>query len=106
MPNIIVTDISGEISEIGVDAGVVLMEVLNENDFDEIEGVCGGIRSCATCHVYIKANWKDKLSVKSVEEQDLMSGLEAYNDDSRLSCQIIVCDKLNGLELTIAPMEE
>jgi len=106
VPNIIVTNTDGELSKIGVADGDVLMEVLNENDFEEIEGVCGGIRSCATCHVYIKPSWKNKLPEKSTEEQNLVSGLEAYNDDSRLSCQIVMCDKLNGLELSIAPMEE
>ena len=106
MPNIIVTNIDGERSEIETQAGDILMEVLSDNDFDEIEGVCGGICSCATCHIYIKPEWSNKLPVKKAEEEDLVSGLDAYQDNSRLSCQIVLSDDLHGLELTIAPMED
>jgi len=97
---------NGERSEVEAQTGDILMEVLNENDFDEIEGVCGGICSCATCHIYVEPKWADKLPAQNEEEQGLVSGLEAYNEKSRLSCQITVSDELDGLELTIAPMEE
>ncbi|MFC0117651.1 2Fe-2S iron-sulfur cluster-binding protein [Pseudoalteromonas xiamenensis] len=106
MPNIIVTDTEGQRSEVPIAVGEILMEVLNENDFEEIEGVCGGIRSCATCHVYVKEGWLDKLSDKHEEELELLSGLSTQQTNSRLSCQIQMTDALDGLELTIAPFED
>ena len=106
MPNVIVTDVEGQHSTIAVGEGEILMEVLNENDFEEIEGVCGGIRSCATCHVYVDQKWQDKLTDKHQEETELLSGLEAQQANSRLSCQIIMTRELDGLEVTVAPMED
>ncbi|ANT67158.1 2Fe-2S iron-sulfur cluster-binding protein [Aeromonas hydrophila] len=106
MPNIIVTDTEGQCKEVSIEIGENLMEVLNDNDYEEIEGVCGGIRSCATCHIYVKNSWLEKLSSKHEEEVELLSGLSKRQSNSRLSCQIEMTDALDMLELTIAPFED
>lgn len=81
-----------------------LMEALRDGNFD-VAAVCGGMCSCATCHVYIDDAWFDRLPPREENEQDLVGGLEYYRELSRLSCQISLADDLDGLRVTLAPEE-
>jgi 2Fe-2S ferredoxin len=105
MPTIYVTDIYGQEHTVCAPAGRKLMEVLREYDFG-IAASCGGYCSCATCHVYIDPSWVHRLPDIQSDEQDLLSMLTTYDEStSRLSCQVMLTDALDGLRLTVAPEE-
>lgn len=105
MPRLIVTTRSGEVVEIRGASGSSLMEILHDNDL-EVAAICGGQCSCGTCHVYIAADWLNKLPGRHPLESELLQELEFYKDaNSRLSCQIELNDSLDGLTLTVAPHE-
>lgn len=105
MPELKVTNIAGEQSTIEVDAGQTLMEALRDNAYDEIEAVCGGGCACATCHVYIDAAWLDKLEPRSDDEEMVVSSVDNFKDNSRLSCQVTLSDELDGMAVIIADQD-
>jgi 2Fe-2S ferredoxin len=82
--------------------GSSVMEVIRDAGGDGFLALCGGCCSCATCHVYIADNWRDKLSPMSHDENDLLETFDHRNEGSRLSCQINYTAALNGLRLVIA----
>ena len=96
MPKLIITSRSGKKSEIEYDSNFTLMETLRDNGYD-IEASCGGCCACATCHVYIDKKWFDKLPETSDSEQDMLDVAFEPNKSSRLSCQIITTEELDGL---------
>lgn len=105
MPRIFVTARDGKLREIEADANSTLMEVIRDEGLD-IEALCGGCCSCATCHVYIDPAFADLMPPMS-EDEDML--LEASNQRkaalSRLSCQIRVTEEMEGLSLTVAPAD-
>ena len=84
------------------DNNSTLMEVIRDEGLD-IEAACGGCCACATCHVYIKENWLDKLTHKGDEEESMLDQAFDVKNNSRLSCQIELSEELDGLELELAP---
>jgi len=103
---IYVTDREGKDHVLELEAGTSLMEPLRELDGGCIEALCGGMCSCATCHVFIAAEWYGKLPPPSDDELELLEGTESFQQDqSRLCCQVRVREELEGLQLTIAPEE-
>ena len=86
---------------IDVQNGLTVMEGAVQNDIPGIDADCGGGMACATCHVYVKEDWWDKLSNKEDGEEDMLDMAYEPNKFSRLSCQIIVSDELDGLEVSI-----
>jgi 2Fe-2S ferredoxin len=105
MPTLNVTNRAGEQHQIDGKAGATLMEVLRDNDMD-VEAICGGCCSCATCHVFIEGDWAAKLLARSEDEQELVEETESYQaDTSRLSCQITLTDDMEGMAVTVAPEE-
>lgn len=81
------------------------METLREQDFG-VAAICGGMCSCATCHVWISPDWVAKLPPVHGDEMELIAELDSYKaNESRLSCQIPFTAALDGLRLTIAPDE-
>ena len=102
MPTIYVTDRSGEEKAVSVDGDMTVMEAIRDNGFDELLALCGGCCSCATCHVHVDADWKDKLPAMSEDEDDLLESSDHRNETSRLSCQLEVTADLDGLKVTIA----
>jgi 2Fe-2S ferredoxin len=91
----------GKMAVIEAIEGWSVMEVLRDSNVG-IEGICGGQCDCASCHVYIDPKWCDQLSSMRDEEEDKLDELPSIQSNSRLSCQIIWGDQLDGLELTIA----
>lgn len=102
MPTIMVTGRSGEEKAVTVDNGINVMEAIRDNGFDELLALCGGCCSCATCHVHVDPDWKDKLPAMSEDEDDLLESSDHRDEHSRLSCQIEVMDALDGLKVRIA----
>ena len=85
---------------VDVQNGLTVMEGAVQNDIPGIDADCGGGMACATCHVYVKDDWFDKLPVKEDGEEDMLDMAYEPKKNSRLSCQIIVSDELEGLEIT------
>lgn len=85
----------------GVD-GWRLMELLRDYKLG-VEGICGGQADCASCHVYVDPAWTDRLPAPREEEEDKLDELPSLAETSRLSCQIIWSDALDGLAVTVAP---
>ena len=103
MPEIILTTRTGEQKSFEATPGNSLMQTICDQGVDELLALCGGVCSCATCHVYIDAAFADSLPPISADEDALLAGSSHRTPDSRLSCQIPVTEALDGLKLTIAP---
>ena len=86
---------------IDVENGLTVMEGAVQNDIPGIDADCGGGMACATCHVYVKEDWFDKLPKKEDGEEDMLDMAFEPKSNSRLSCQIIVSDELDGLVVNI-----
>lgn len=99
---ILVTDHEGAEHELeGLD-GWRVMEVIRDWGLN-IKAECGGACSCATCHVFVDEGWYGKLPPMSDDEEDLIFSTMDQKSTSRLSCQIILNDDLDGLKVTLAP---
>ncbi len=101
-----VTDFDGQTHELEGIEGWRVMEIIRDNGLP-IRADCGGACCCATCHVYVAEDWQAKLYPQSDDERDLLDdqGI-GLKDNSRLSCQILMSEELDGLELTLAPGSE
>ena len=86
---------------IDVQNGLTVMEGAVQNDIPGIDADCGGGMACATCHVYINEDWLDKLPTKEDGEEDMLDMAYEPKKNSRLSCQIVVSDEIDGLVLNI-----
>ena len=86
---------------IDVQNGLTVMEGAIQNDIPGIDADCGGGMSCATCHVYVNEEWLDKLPKKEDGEEDMLDMAFEPKKNSRLSCQLIVSDILEGLVVSI-----
>jgi 2Fe-2S ferredoxin len=86
---------------VDVQNGLTVMEGAVQNDIPGIDADCGGGMSCATCHVYVKKDWYDKLPKKELGEDDMLDQAYEPKSNSRLSCQIIVSDELDGLSVNM-----
>ena len=86
---------------IEIQNGLTVMEGAVQNDIPGIDADCGGGMACATCHVYVKENWLDKLPKKEDGEEDMLDMAFEPKKNSRLSCQLIVSDELDGLVVDI-----
>lgn len=68
-----------------------------------VDAVCGGLCSCATCHVYLDGEWIGRVPPPKEDEADLLEELDTARQGSRLSCQLTFTEELDGLTLEIAP---
>ena len=101
MSKITYIESSGKSHTVDVKNGLTVMEGAIQNDIPGIDADCGGGMSCATCHVYVKENWFDKMPKKEDGEEDMLDMAFEPKNNSRLSCQLIVSDELDGLEVNI-----
>ena len=100
MPKILFTDHSGTTREVEAKNGTSIMEAAVQNMIPGIDADCGGACACATCHVYIDAAWTPKLKDKDDMEESMLDFAEDVQDNSRLSCQILMNDDLDGIQVT------
>ncbi|HKD47496.1 MAG TPA: 2Fe-2S iron-sulfur cluster-binding protein [Rhizomicrobium sp.] len=82
--------------------GWSVMEILRDGGLD-IAAECGGACACATCHVYVDNGWIEKLPPRSDAETDMLDMALAVESNSRLSCQIVCSEALDGIKVTVAP---
>ena len=78
-----------------------LMELIDDHKIAEPYGICCGEPHCGTCHVYVDEDWLDKLPAKEDGEEDMLDMAFEPKNNSRLSCQLIVSDELDGLIVNI-----
>ena len=100
MPKITYTNKSNNSKTIDVESGLTVMEGAIQNDIPGIDADCGGSMACATCHVYVEEKWLNKLPKVEDAENDMIDMAFEPKKNSRLSCQIIVTDELDGLIVT------
>lgn len=97
-----VTDYDGVEHKLDGLEGWRAMEVIRDSGLP-IKAECGGACACATCHVYVAPEWVSKLVPPTADEELSLDDAMAVEDNSRLSCQIILNEELEGLKLTLAP---
>lgn len=101
-PKLIVTDRAGTEHQLVGLNGWRVMEVISDYGLP-IKAECGGALQCATCHVYVDPEWLDKLPSKHSDEDERLDDAFHVKSNSRLSCQILMSDDLDGLRVTLAP---
>jgi 2Fe-2S ferredoxin len=103
MAQMVVVDRDGKEHEIEARTGLKIMEVLRELDYG-VAAICGGLCSCATCHVYVDPAWTARLPKPQSDELELLRELGDYKEAvSRLSCQVDFTEQLSGIKVAIAP---
>lgn len=101
---IFVTDHDGEEHALDAVEGWRVMEIIRDHGM-KIKAECGGACACATCHVYVHEDWLDRVMPLGDEEEDMLDEAFDLQDNSRLSCQLIMDEALDGLKVTLAPAD-
>ena len=97
MPKITFIDATGVSRSVDAEVGATVMEAAIKNGIPGVEAECGGACACATCHVYVDEEWREKTGEPSPMEEDMLDFGFDVRPNSRLSCQIKVTDELDGL---------
>lgn len=105
MPALEVTTRDGAQFTIEAINGSSMMEALRDSGETDLIAMCGGCCACATCHVEIGGEWIARVGEAGEDEADMMSDLANRTPASRLSCQIIMRDELDGIRLRITQEE-
>ena len=92
---------SGEARTVEREDGT-LMEAAVENEIDGIDADCGGVCSCATCHVHVEPEWTERVGPAGPMEQALLELQDGANERSRLACQVRLGPELDGLIVRVA----
>jgi 2Fe-2S ferredoxin len=101
MPKITYIEPDGAERIVDVKAGLSLMEGAINNSVNGIEADCGGVCACATCHVYVDADWVEAAGPRTDIEEAMLDLANEVRDNSRLSCQLKVTDDMDGLTVSI-----
>jgi len=101
LPKVTYIGADGSKYPVEIDEGQSLMEGAIFNDVPGIIGLCGGICSCATCHCYVEPEWAAKLPSPSEGELSMLDRATDRRSTSRLGCQIIVTEELDGLVISV-----
>jgi 2Fe-2S ferredoxin len=105
MPKLVVTTRNGVSHTLDATPGLTVMEVIRNAGIDDLLAMCGGLCSCATCHVYVDPEFAVLLPKMGADEDALLEGVAYRHADSRLSCQIRMNDLVSGLRIAIPPNE-
>lgn len=100
MPKVTYIDSEGTSRDVDAKNGSSIMEAAVQNMIPGIDADCGGACACATCHVYVAAEWMDKLDAKDDMEDSMLDFAEEVKENSRLSCQLILTNELDGIVVT------
>ena len=103
MPKVIFRRSGADEVELEIPVGTSLMRAATDNGIEQIVGDCGGALSCATCHVYVDTEFLPLLPLMSANEDQMLDYTAASRHaESRLSCQVVMSEELDGLRVTIA----
>lgn len=102
MPKVTYTQPDGEAIDVDVPVGTSIMDAARKNGVEGIVAECGGACSCATCHVYVAESWLGKIDPMSDTEDSMLEFAEDRRPNSRLSCQIIMREDLDGIAVEVA----
>ena len=100
MPKITYIDHDGTSRDVDAKVGTSIMEAAVQNMIPGIDADCGGACACATCHVYVDEAWAGKLKARDDMEESMLDFAEDVKETSRLSCQILMTDELDGITVT------
>jgi 2Fe-2S ferredoxin len=100
MPRITFITAGGERQDIEAESGLSVMQIARMHDLG-IEGECEGSIACATCHVIVDAAYAARLEEASAEEEDMLDLAPGVQPTSRLGCQIVLTDALDGLTVRL-----
>ncbi len=110
MPKMTFVRKSGERVTVDAPVGLSVMEIALKNNIREIEGACGGSLACATCHVYVHPDWWDRClppgGARGEDEEDMLDLAFDLRKSSRLSCQIVMREDLDGLVVALPGVKE
>ncbi len=99
MPTVTYVEADGSRHSVEVDIGTSLMQAALDNMIPGIEGDCGGLCACGTCHIYLSPLWQASCEEADELERGILEFAFEVNDSSRLSCQITMSDALAGIEI-------
>lgn len=99
MPEVIFIEPDGTEHSVDVSVGTSIMQGAVEHLVPGIEGDCGGLCACGTCHVYVPEDWRGACGAADELETGILEFAFGVDDRSRLSCQIVMSDELDGLRL-------
>ena len=100
MTTITYVDFEGNETEVKANVGETIMETAINNGVSGIDADCGGACACATCHVFVDESFMDKIPAKEETEEAMLEFTEGVQENSRLSCQIVISEELDGLRVT------
>ncbi len=100
MPKMTFINADGSRREVDAPVGLSVLEIAHRCDVD-IEGACEGSMACSTCHVIVDAEWFDRLAEPSEDEEDMLDLAFGLTQTSRLGCQIVIRDDLDGLTVRL-----
>ncbi|MSO73250.1 MAG: 2Fe-2S iron-sulfur cluster binding domain-containing protein [Rhodospirillaceae bacterium] len=100
MPTVLFIERNGNRKEVRTSADVTLLQVAQANGID-MEGACEGAMACSTCHVIVADDWFAKLPIALATEEDMLDLTYGVTKASRLACQIVVTDILDGLTVSL-----
>lgn len=100
MPKMVFIERDGNHKEVDAPVGLSVLEIAHRNKVD-IEGACEGSLACSTCHVIVDATWFEKLPESSDDEEDMLDLAFGLTLTSRLGCQLIMTEALDGLTVTL-----
>ena len=100
MPRMVFIERDGTRREVEAPLGLSVLEIAHKNKID-IEGACEGSLACSTCHVVIDPEWYELLQPASDDEEDMLDLAFGLTATSRLGCQIIITEELDGLTVRL-----
>ena len=100
MPKMIFVERGGSRHEVDAPLGMTVLEIARRHDID-IEGACDGSLACSTCHVIVDPDWYDLLQEASEDEEDMLDLAFNLTKTSRLGCQIVITEELDGLTVRL-----
>jgi len=103
MSTLIVENRAGQQLTLPAQASLTLMDIMRDNGVEEILALCGGTCSCATCHVIVDDEFAELVGAASDDENDLLDCSDHRTGASRLACQVVFSDEMDGIRIKIAP---
>ncbi len=100
MPKMVFIERDGSRREVDAPLGLSVLEIAHANDID-LEGACEGSLACSTCHVVVDKTWFEKLETPTEDEEDMLDLAFGLQETSRLGCQIIIREELDGLTVKL-----